>query len=797
MANFFDTNKEKIIPLVPIREGVIFPHTETVLSIGRPKSMAAIEAAYKNDQLVAFFSQRKPRTINPDKEDLYQIGTLARVERLLYTGKSGMNAWIKGLRRIKLDAIESKDPFILSKVNEIPEVIEESSEIKVLTKSVMESLQQTINLGKSVDFMTITKLMEGSAAHELADQVGYVLNLSTGEKQKILETLSVKDRLKKVLQFLANEIKILKLERDIDSKTQSRFDKSMKETVLRERKRAIEEELSELGGEDNELKELERKIVEANMPDGVFKKAQKELKRLSVLNPAHPEFSYIRTYLDVLLDIPWSISTPNQVSIKSAARVLDADHYGLKKIKERIIEYLAVMKLKEKNQKKAISLSGKKKKEKDIAGPTILCFSGPPGVGKTSIGKSIAKALGRKFIRVSLGGVRDEAEIRGHRRTYVGAMPGRIIQGIKNVGTNNPVFMLDEIDKIGADFRGDPSSALLEALDPEQNSEFSDHYLEVPFDLSKVMFITTGNILDTIPPALRDRMEVINFPGYTEDEKFNIAKRFLWKKQLAANGLAQNAVKIADSGLSEVIQGYTREAGVRELERSMATICRKIARQVAEGKRIGKTIKKKDVIKYLGPRKYLGTLAEKKDEIGMSTGLAYTQAGGEIMFIEVVLMPGKGNLLLTGKLGKVMQESGKAAFSYVRSRWEALDLKKDFYKDLDVHIHVPEGAVPKDGPSAGVAIATALVSALTKIPVKREVGMTGEITLRGRVLEIGGIKEKVIAAHRAGLKTIIMPKNNKKDLEEIPTEVRKDIKFIFADHMDDVLKIALKKSFIS
>ena len=795
MANFSDVNKEKIIPLVPIREGVIFPHTETVLIIGRPKSMAAIEAAYKSDQLVAFFSQKKSRTINPDKEDLYQIGTLARVERLLYTGKSGMNAWIKGLRRIKLDLIESREPFLLCKIAEIPEIIEESGEIKVMTKSVMESLQQTINLGKTVDFMTITKLMEGSAAHELADQVGYVLSLATAEKQNILETLSVKDRLKKVLQFLTNEIKVLKLERDIDSKTQSRFDKSMKETVLRERKRAIEEELDEMAGEDNEIRELERKINEAKMPSPVNQKAQKELKRLSVLNPAHPEFSYIRTYLDVLLDIPWSVSTPNKVSIRSAAKVLDNDHYGLKKIKERIIEYLAVMKLKEKNQKGNI-LKNKRggKKVKDVTGPTILCFAGPPGVGKTSIGKSIARALGRKFIRVSLGGVRDEAEIRGHRRTYVGAMPGRIVQGIKNARTNNPVFMLDEIDKIGADFRGDPSSALLEALDPEQNSEFSDHYLEVPFDLSKVMFITTGNILDTIPPALRDRMEVINFPGYTEDEKFNIAKRFLWKKQLVANGLAQNAVTIANSALREVIQSYTREAGVRELERSMASICRKIARQTAEGKRISKTINKNDVVKYLGPRRYSGALAEKKDEIGMSTGLAYTQAGGEIMFIEVALMPGKGNLLLTGKLGKVMQESGKAAFSYVRSRWQALGLKQDFYKDLDVHIHVPEGAVPKDGPSAGVAIAAALVSALTKIPVKREVGMTGEITLRGRVLEIGGIKEKVIAAHRAGLKTIVMPKNNKKDLEEIPTEVRKDIKFIFADHMDDVLKVALKNN---
>jgi len=483
--------------------------------------------------------------------------------------------------------------------------------------------------------------------------------------------------------------------------------------------------------------------------------------------------------------MPWQVFTPNNSSITKAAKILDEDHYALKKIKERIIEYLAVMKLKEKDKKKS------KEEEK---GTTILCFIGPPGVGKTSIGKSIARALGRKFLRVSLGGVRDEAEIRGHRRTYVGAMPGRIIQSIKNVGVNNPVFMLDEIDKIGIDFRGDPSAALLEALDPEQNNEFSDHYLEVPFDLSKVMFITTGNILDTIPPALKDRMEVIYFPGYTEDEKFNIAQQFLWKKQLLANGLGHRPLAIADGAFHEIIQKYTREAGVRELERCLATICRKIARKIAEKKKVDKLIKKEDVEKYLGPRKYSETLAEKKDEIGISTGLAYTQAGGDILLIEVVLMPGKGNLLLTGMLGKIMQESAKAAFSYVRSCWQTLGLKKEFYKNLDVHIHVPEGAVPKDGPSAGAAITMALISAFTKKPTRREVGMTGEITLRGRILEIGGVKEKVLAAHRAGLKTIILPKDNKKDLEEIPKKVKEDIKFVFVSHMDEVVKIALKKS---
>jgi len=779
-------NKEKVLPIVAIREGVVFPHTETILSFGRPKSIAAVEAAYKSDQMIAFFTQKNPRNLNPDQEDLYSLGVLAKVERLLHAGKVGLNVWVKGLKRVKLESIEARRPFFVGKVVEVPEVIEESEEIKALAKNVMENFQKTINLGKTVDFMTIMKLMEGSPPHELADQVAYILDLRTAEKQRLLETFSVKERLTKAFQLLNNEIKVLQLEREIDSKTQSRFDKSMKEAVLRERKKAIEEELGDLSSEDNELKELERKIHKAKMPILVAEKAQKELKRLVSLNPAHPEYGYIRTYLDWLIDMPWQVFSPNNSSIAKAAKILDEDHYGLKKIKERIIEYLAVMKLKEKVKKS--------KEAEGQRGTTILCFIGPPGVGKTSIGKSIARSLGRKFLRLSLGGVRDEAEIRGHRRTYVGAMPGRIIQGIKNVGTNNPVFMLDEIDKIGIDFRGDPSAALLEALDPEQNNEFSDHYLEVPFDLSKVMFITTGNILDTIPPALRDRMEIIHFPGYTEDEKFHIAQSFLWKKQLAANGLDKRPIEIADSAIHEIVQRYTREAGVRELERMLATICRKIARKIAEGKKVKKLVTKEDVAKYLGPRKYSETLAEKKDEVGMSTGLAYTQAGGEIILIEVVLMPGKGTLFLTGMLGKIMQESAKAAFSYVRSRWQQLKLKKDFYKNLDVHIHVPEGAIPKDGPSAGIAMAMALISAFTKKPTRREVGMTGEITLRGRVLEIGGIKEKVIAAHRAGLKTLVLPKDNKKDLEEIPQNVKKDIKFVFVSHMDEVVKIALKSS---
>lgn len=770
--------KERIIPVAPIRQGVIFPHTEIVLTFGRPQSVAAVEASFKNDRLICFFSQRNPRVGNPGKDDLYQIGTLGKIERLLRT-ESELHAWVKGISRIKLEFLRAFQPFLIGEVFELPEIVENTDEVQALSRNLTKNFQKAINLGKSVDVMTVMRLLGEANPSELADQVAYILELKTAEKQKLLEILSVKERLTKTTEFLTREIKMLELERTIASKTQKKFDKSMREAVLRERKRTIEQELGEVE-ENGEIKELKEKIKKAKMPKEVAQKAKKELKRLTLLNPAHPEIGYIRTYLDWLTEMPWQKVSPNNTSISQAAKVLNEDHYGLKKVKERIVEYLAVMKLKEKEKKQTGRDS------------TILCFVGPPGVGKTSIGKSIARALGRKFIRISLGGIRDEAEIRGHRRTYVGALPGRIIQSIKTAGTKNPVFMLDEIDKVGADFRGDPSAALLEALDPEQNYEFSDHYLEVPFDLSKVMFITTANVLHTIPPALKDRMEVIQFPGYTEDEKFHIGKKFLWGKQLLANGLGKRKLKIGDLSLHEVIQYYTREAGVRELERNLAGICRKIAKKVAEKKKTKAMIAKNDLNKFLGPRKYSAALAEKTNESGMATGLAYTEAGGDILFIEVALMPGKGGLLLTGKLGEVMKESGKAALSYVRSHWQEVGVKQDFYKNLDIHIHVPEGAIPKDGPSAGMAIAMALISALTKKKTRKEVGMTGEITLRGRVLEIGGVKEKVIAAHRAGLKTVILPKDNKKDLVDVPAKVKKDIKFVFVSQLDQAFNTALR-----
>ncbi|MDO8609082.1 MAG: endopeptidase La, partial [bacterium] len=512
-------------------------------------------------------------------------------------------------------------------------------------------------------------------------------------------------------------------------------------------------------------------------------KSLKELKRLTQMSQFNPESSYIRTYLDWLVELPWSAASTNNIDIKAAQKILDEDHYGLKKIKERIIEYLAVMELMKRKKNSNI-------KEKQ---PTILCFVGPPGVGKTSLGKSIARALGRKFVKISLGGIRDEAEIRGHRRTYVGALPGRMIQGIKQAGTKNPVFMLDEIDKIGRDYRGDPSSALLEALDPEQNHSFSDHYLEVPFNLSDVFFITTANMLDTIPDALLDRLEIIHFPGYTQDEKFNIAKTHLFSKQLAAHSLNSKEVSITEAAMKTIINRYTREAGVRELERQIATVFRKIAREIVENKIKSKTVGTSDITKFLGPLKYSSQMIEEKDTVGISTGLAWTQAGGDILFIEVAIMPGKGSLTLTGHLGDVMKESCQASLSYIRARWNTFGLEKDFFHKIDIHVHVPEGAVPKDGPSAGLAITTAMISALTKISVKRDVAMTGEITLRGRALEIGGLKEKIIAAHRAHIKTIIVPKENKKDLEDIPEYVLNDLNFVYVKHMDEVLKVALTK----
>lgn len=781
--------KDKIYPVIPLRDGAVFPSTEAILTFGRTKSINAVETAYAQNKQVVIVMQKSPLISDPHIADLYLVGTVCQIDRMLKT-ENELNALVRGINRIKILSFEESDNYLNAKVVELPDEPASGEEVTALCNHIINQLRYAVNLGKNVDFLAFMNIMSKNEPASLANQVAAILDIKSVEKQKLLETVNVQKRLELVSGYITKETKVLELEKKIASKSQEHFNKSVRDTILRERLKTIEKELGEESEENREVKELLEKIKKAKMPEEVDAKARKELKKLSQMSSYNPEASYLRNYIDWLVDLPWSIVSPNNVNITDAEKILNEDHYGLKKIKERIIEYLAVIHLKAKQIEKQIKETGKAGRQTANL-PTILCFVGPPGVGKTSIGRSIARALSRKFVKMSLGGMRDEAEIRGHRRTYVGALPGRIIQGIKQAGTRNPVFMLDEIDKVGSDFRGDPSAALLEALDPEQNYAFSDHYLEVPFNLSNVMFITTCNILDTIPPALRDRLEIIHFPGYTEDEKFKIAKNFLIKKELEAHGLIDQQVSLSDYALKTIIRRYTRESGVRNLEREIAHTFRKIARNIAEGKKKSRYISVSDLSKYLGPFKFSSYLAEKKDEIGMSTGLAWTEAGGDILFIEVALMAGRGNLLLTGHLGNVMKESCQAALSYVRTKAPLFGLLDRFYQKIDVHVHVPEGAVPKDGPSAGIAITTALVSALTKIPVKKDVGMTGEVTLRGRVLEIGGIKEKIIAAHRAGLKTIIIPKDNKKDLEDIPSYILKDLKFIFVDHMDQVLKEAL------
>ena len=766
--------KEHLLPVVPLRETVVFPHTEMGLSFGRQKSIAALESAWAKDKLICFVLQKDRRLDDPNPEQFTWFGTMCTVERILKTDRE-MNVIVKGVHRVKIGSIEQFTPYFTAKVVEVPEEPKNDDEIKALVNHIVAQFRRAVNLGKSIDLLSVMNVMSYASPHELTDQVANSLDIKASEKQELLEEGDIKKRLDKINEFLTHEVKVLELGRKIASKTQDRLSKSNREAILREQLKSIEEELGDTP-EGKEVEDYREKIRKAKMPQEVQEKAEKELKRLSTMSAYNPEASYVRTYLDWLCELPWTITEKSAVDIKKAQKILDEDHYGLEKVKERIIEYLAVHKL-----------AGKMK-------GSILCFAGPPGTGKTSIGRSIARAMQRKFVKMSLGGIRDEAEIRGHRRTYVGALPGRIIQSLKTAGTRNPVFMLDEIDKVGADFRGDPSAALLEALDPEQNHAFSDHYLEVPYDLSDVMFITTANILETIPPALRDRLEGIRFSGYTEEEKFHIGVRHLLTKQKEAHGLKESQLDVSDAAFHAMIQSYTRESGVRNLERELASLCRKAARKIVEKKVNKVIITDKNLSKFLGPEKFEPLLPEKKDTIGMSTGLAVTEAGGEILFVEVALVPGKGKLLLTGQLGDVMKESCYAALSFVRSRAEKLGIDKNFLDKTDVHVHVPAGAVPKDGPSAGVAIVTALVSALTKVPVRRDIGMTGEITLRGRALEIGGVKSKVLAAHRAGIKTVILPRSNKKDLVELTPKVRKELTFVFADQVDQVLKVALNNS---
>ena len=770
------------LPVVPIREGVLFPSTESVLTFGRKISLNAIGDSKHTKNLVILLTQKSPKINLPQPKDLYRIGTLAIIERTLDT-EGRVNALVKGICRVKIVEFISTKPVLRAKAIRLIDSVKQDDEMKALASHLQRIFRKSIHMGKPVEFLNFMKLMSGVTEGELADQIASTLNINTNKKQQILEIVEVKKRIKKIIEYLTREMKVLEIEKDVVYKTQKKFDKSMREGVLRERLRTIQKELGELEDEEEVAQSYEEKLKKIKLDKDIKKKISKEIKRLRSMSPNNPESGYVRSWLDTVFDIPWNTYSKKNITLKQAEKTLDKSHHGLKEVKDRILEYLAVLQLKKKAaENKAAHV------------PTILCFVGPPGVGKTSIGRSIADALGRKFTKASLGGVRDEAEIRGHRRTYVGALPGKIVSGIIQSKSMDPVFMLDEVDKIGKDFRGDPSAALLEALDPEQNKGFEDHYLDMPLDLSKVIFITTANTLDTIPNALRDRLEIIRYSGYTEEEKFHIAKKHLWNKQLEANGLKKKHIKISNSTLHCIIKRYTREAGVRELERTIGKTLRKVARKIAE-KEIDSikqvNLSKKQLKNHLGPEKYDVTQTESKNRVGLATGLAWTSVGGDVLFIEVALTPGKGKVILTGKLGEVMKESAQAALTYVKANLNKLGISKSIFEKTDVHVHVPEGATPKEGPSAGITIATAMISAFTNRPIKRNVAMTGEITLRGRVLPIGGLKEKSIAAHRAGSKTVIIPQQNERNLVDIPDLVKKDITFIPVESIDEVIKLAL------
>lgn len=760
------------LPLIPVRDVVIFPKASVPISLKREQSIFALEEALLEQKRVVISMQKNKDVDEPSRDDLYQVGTIAKITQIQRLPDGVINILVEGEHKAEIIKFTQEEHHFKVQVKKIEEEELTKEEVEKLLKPLAEQFRQSISLGKPVPLDSLPAIFDLSNPYQTLDLIIYNLDLKSSDRQALLESSTQKERIKKIQSFLSKDLSVLHTARKIQDRTAEEIGKTAKEAFLREQLKSIEKELG-IKEEREEFSDLEKKIKTAGMPDEVESKAMKELDRLRKMPQFSPEVSFVRTYLDWMIDLPWKVEGSTKVNISAAEKILNKDHYGLKKIKERILEYMAVQKL-----------TGK------IKGP-ILCFAGPPGVGKTSIGKSIARALDRKFVKVSLGGIRDEAEIRGHRRTYVGALPGRIIQGVKDASATNPVFMLDEIDKLGMDFRGDPSAALLEALDPEQNNAFSDHYLEVPYDLSNVLFVTTANVLDTIPPALRDRLEVLEFPGYTDEEKFHIARDFLLPKQMENHGLTQKNLKISDSAVQKIISGYTREAGVRNMERELASICRKVAKQVAEGKSKNISVTEKNLSDFLGPEKFTSWLAEKKDEVGVASGLAWTEVGGEVLSVETTLMPGRGNLILTGHLGEVMKESAQAALSYVKSRLGNFGLKENTYKNIDIHLHVPAGAIPKDGPSAGITMATSLLSALTKIPVRKEVSMTGEITLRGKVLEIGGVKEKVLAAHRAGLKIILLPEKNRKDLEEIPSKTKSDLKFVFVENVDEVLRHAL------
>jgi ATP-dependent Lon protease len=764
------------LPVLPIRNAVLFPGAVAPFDVGREKSVALVEDVHNlTSPIIAIFAQRDPSTDDPGADDLYPVGCAARVLKALKHSSGNYSLILQGLTRIRLESMSQTAPYLRAKISRLESEANEDVEAEALAMSLRDVAKQVIQLMPELPREAGALIDSIQAPGALADLVAANLDAPVDEKAQLIETVDAKERIRRVLRLLTRQLEILKMRERINSQIKEEMGKNQREYVLRQQLKAIKEELGEDEGDQGDLDGLEERISRANLPTEADGVARKQLKRLRTMQVGSAEYTVVRTYLDWILDIPWSLSTEDNLDIVEVRKVLDEDHYGLDKVKKRIVEYLAVRKLK-----------------KDKKGP-ILCLLGPPGVGKTSLGRSIARALGRKFVRISLGGVHDEAAIRGHRRTYVGALPGQIIQGMKKASTVNPVFMMDEVDKIGHDFRGDPSSALLEVLDPEQNNTFADHYLEIPYDLSSVMFVATANIADPIPPPLRDRMEILEIPGYTRREKLAIARRHLIPKQLDEHGLTTAQLDITDEAIEEIIEHYTREAGVRSLERNIASVIRGVAVKVAEGNDEPRIIKTEENLReYLGAIKHTSEVAERTEETGVATGLAWTSVGGEILFIEATRMFGSGKLQLTGQLGDVMKESAHAALSYVRTNAGRFGLAKDFLEKSDVHIHIPAGAMPKDGPSAGITMFTALVSLLSGIRVRHDVAMTGEISLRGRVLPIGGLKEKTLAAHRAGIKRVIVPERNRADLEEVPKEVRDELEFVYVNRLEEVLVAALE-----
>ncbi|HPD56130.1 MAG TPA: endopeptidase La [Smithellaceae bacterium] len=777
-----DENMEKgrtiAIPLLPLRDVVVFPHMIVPLFVGREKSIAALESAMKYEKGIFMVAQKNAKKDDPAPEDIYHIGTIGIIIQLLRLPDGTVKVLVEGKTRGAIKEYLPNNDFFLVRVQEI-EDIDDHDDVKkqALMRSIKESFELYLKLSKKVHLEMMGTIAAIEDASKLADVVITHVNVKLEDKQKIIEIFNIGDRLEAIYSLLLAEIEILQVEEKIKRRVKKQMEKTQKDYYLNEQMRAIQKEMGEKDDFRNEIAELEKRLKQKKMSEEATKKVRQEIKKLQMMAPMSAEATVVRNYIDWILDMPWSDKTENKYTLKESEAILEEDHYGLKKVKERIIEYLAVQSLVEKNK-----------------GP-ILCLVGPPGVGKTSIAKSVARATNRKFVRISLGGVRDEAEIRGHRRTYIGAMPGKIIQSLKKAGSNNPVFCLDEVDKLSSDFRGDPSSALLEVLDPEQNFAFNDNYLDLDYDLSDIMFITTANVLQTIPAPLQDRMEVIRIAGYTEQEKLQIAQKFLVTKEMEANGLKAENIEFTRGAILRIIRQYTREAGVRNLEREIASICRKVAKEiVGNGKKDKKIVITSKVIpKYLGVPKFRHGETEGKSQVGLTIGLAWTEIGGELLAIEASIMEGSGRMVMTGKLGDVMQESVQAALTYIRARAEKFGLNKNFYKKVDIHVHVPEGAIPKDGPSAGIAMATSIASALMKKRVRSDLAMTGEITLRGRVLPIGGLKEKILAAHRGNIKTVIIPKDNEKDLAEVPQNVQNALEIVFVEHIDEVLKIAFEK----